>query len=91
MPTVQYSLPRWTKKFYSIHREGIRVYSGTFRTSPAEACDGTKKYGKKVGFAAVSTDISRRGDLPEEASIHTAEMTAINVVLKEVHKREDNG
>ena len=37
--------------------------------------DGSKSTGRKVGFAAVFTDITRRGSLPEEASIHTAEMT----------------
>ena len=26
-----------TKKLDSIHREGIRIYTGAFRTSPAEA------------------------------------------------------
>ena len=25
-----------TKKFESIHREGIKIYTGTFRTSPVE-------------------------------------------------------
>ena len=29
------------------------------------------------GFAAVFTDINRRGALSEEVSIHTAEMSAI--------------
>ena len=33
--------------------------------------------GGKVGFAAVFTDITRRGTLQEEASIHTVEMTAV--------------
>ena len=36
--------------------------------------DGSKSTGRKVGFAAVFTDITRRGALPEEASIHTVEM-----------------
>ena len=40
------------------------------------------KKGKKVGFAAVFTDITRRGALPEKVSIHTAEITAIEVALK---------
>ena len=44
---------------------------------------------RKVGCAVVFTDMSRKGALPEEASIHTAEMTAIKVVLKEIHKRKD--
>ena len=44
--------------------------------------------GNNVGFAAVFTDVIRREALPEEASICTPEMTAINVALKEIHKRE---
>ena len=45
--------------------------------------------GRKVSYAAVFKDITRRGALPEEASIYTAEMTAIKVTLKDIHKRED--
>ena len=41
--------------------------------------------GKKVGFAAVFMDIIRSGALPEEAFIHTAEMTAIKNIKD--HKR----
>ena len=32
---------------------------------------------------------TRRGALPEEASIHIAEMTVVKIALKEIHKRED--
>ena len=38
--------------------------------------DRSKSKGRKVGFAAVFMDIIRRGALPGEASIHTADMTA---------------
>ena len=38
----------------------------------------------KVGYAAIFTDSTRRGALPEEASIHTAEMTE----MKEIKERE---
>ena len=44
---------------------------------------------RMVGFAAVSTDITWRGVLSEEASIHKAKMTTIKVALKEIHKKED--
>ena len=37
LPTVQYSFPRDTKKLVSIHREGIRIYTGAFKTSPVES------------------------------------------------------
>ena len=40
--------------------------------------------GKRVCFAAVFTDITRKGVLSEEASIHTAEITA----LREIPKRK---
>ena len=43
-----------------------------------EACrDESKSTRRKVDFPAVIADITIRGTLPEEASIHTAEMTAI--------------
>ena len=45
---------------------------------------------EKVGLAAVFEDITKRGALPEEASIHTAEMTAIKTALGEIKKREGN-
>ena len=44
--------------------------------------DGSKSTGKKVGYAAIITDTTRRGELPEEASIHTAEMTAMKEIKK---------
>ena len=39
----------------------------------------------KVGYAAVFTDSTRKEAFPEEASIHTAEMTA----MKEIKGRDD--
>ena len=42
------------------------------------------------GFAAVFTDITKRGALPEKNSIHTAKMmTVIKVSLKDIHKKEN--
>ena len=43
--------------------------------------DGSKSIVKRVGFAALFTDITRKGTLPEEASAYTAEMTAIEIAL----------
>ena len=37
LPTIQQSLPRRSKKLNSIHSEGIRIYTGAFRTSSVEA------------------------------------------------------
>ena len=44
--------------------------------------DGSKSTGRKVGFAVAFMDNTRRRPLPKEASIHTAEMTAIKTALK---------
>ena len=55
MPTVKYSLPRKTKKLNGIHREVIRIYTGTFRKLPGEsmnveACDPTMELSRnKLG------------------------------------------
>ena len=35
------------------------------------------------------SDTTRRGALPEEASIHTTEMTAIKISKKEIKERKD--
>ena len=51
--------------------------------------DGLKNIGKKLGFAAGFTDIIRSMAFPEEASIHTTKMTAINIALIEIQNRED--
>ena len=48
-----------------------------------------KESGKKVGLAAVFEDTAKRGARPEEASIHTAEMTGIKTALKEIKKRRE--
>ena len=37
---------------------------------------------EKVGFSAVFSDIIRRKALPNESSIHTAEITAMKTKLK---------
>ena len=37
--------------------------------------NGSKSTRRKKGYTALFTDTTRRGALPEEASIHTAEMT----------------
>ena len=51
--------------------------------------EGSKSTGRKVDFAVVFEDITRRGALPENAPIHTAEMTAIKAPMREIQKRED--
>ena len=60
-----------TKEKYSIGKE---VY-----------IDESRSTGRKLDYAAVFTDTTRRGLLPEEATIHTIEMTA----MKEIKETED--
>ena len=50
--------------------------------------DGSKSTGRKVSFAAVFANTTRRGILQEEAFIHTAVMTAIKIAMREIKKRE---
>ena len=38
-------------------------------------------------FTAVFMDITKRKALPEEKSIHTAEMTAIKIAMSQLQKR----
>ena len=51
--------------------------------------DRSKSTERKVSFAAVFRDITSREALLEEASIHTAEMTAIKIPMREIQKKED--
>ena len=48
--------------------------------------DRLKSIGKKVNFAAVFTDLTRKGALSEKSFINKAEIT-IKKALKEIHKR----
>ena len=47
----------------------------------------SKSIGEKIGFSAVFADITRSETLPEEASIHKAEMTAIKIGMREIQKK----
>ena len=62
-----------------------KKYKNTKETYTEES----KSIGKKVGFAAVFFDITKRGALSEEVFICTAEMIAIKILSKEVNKIED--
>ena len=44
---------------------------------------------RNVGFTIVFTYITRREALPEKVSIHTDEMKALKIALKEANKREE--
>ena len=58
-------------------------HEGKHNNNKEAYTDGSKSTGSKVGFVAVSADITRRRALPEEASIHTVKMTA----MREIQKR----
>ena len=44
---------------------------------------------EKPNFSAVFPDIIRKGILSEKISIHTTEIIAIKINLKDIYKRED--
>ena len=46
-------------------------HKGNHSNNKEDYTDGSKSTGRKVDFAAVFTDITRREALPEEAPIHT--------------------
>ena len=56
---------------------------------PKKLTDGSKSMRRNVDFAGVFTDITRKGALPEEATIPTAKMTEVKVSLKVIHKWKD--
>ena len=58
-------------------------HKGKHGSSKEAYIDGSKSTGRKVGYAAVLTDTTRKEALPEEAFIHTAKNTAIKTALKE--------
>ena len=60
-----------------------------YKSNKKAFTDGSKSVVRKVGFAAVITDTTRKWALPEEASIYTAVMTSIKIAMKEIGKRED--
>ena len=64
-------------------------HKGNHSNNKKAYTDRSMSTGRKVGFAAVFVDIARRGGLPKEASIHTAEMTAIKISMREIQKRKD--
>ena len=55
-------------------------YKGKYGSSKEAYTDGSKSTGRKLGYAAVFTDTTRRGALPVEASIHTAEIIAMKEI-----------
>ena len=57
-------------------------HKGNHSNNKEAYSDEWKSTEKKVGFAAVFVDITRRGALPVETSILTAEMTAMREIQK---------
>ena len=62
-----------------------KQHKGNHSNNKEAYTDGLKSTRRKVKFAEIFADIIRSGALPEEASIHIAEMIA----MKEIQKRED--
>ena len=62
-------------------------HKGNYSNNNEAYTDKSKSIGWKVGFATVFKDIARRGALPEEAFIHTADMTAIKIAMREIQKK----
>ena len=63
-------------------RKQFLQHKGKHGSSKKNYTDRLKSTGRKVSYATVFTDTTRRGALPEEAFIYTAEMTAIKAALK---------
>ena len=61
----------------------LRESSTSYNIKNTIITNGSKSTGRKIGFVAVFIDITRRRALTEEATIHTAEMTA----MREIQKR----
>ena len=72
----------------SERKQQFLQHKGKHGSSKKNYTDKLKSTGRKVSYAAVFTDTTRRGALPEEAFIYTAEMTAIKAVMKEIKERE---
>ena len=73
----------------SVKKQHFLQHKGNNSNFKKAYTDGSKSTGRKVDFAAVFADITRSETLPEEASIHKAEMTAIKIGMREIKKRED--
>ena len=80
--TIPYEVYKHTKN-ESERKQHFLQHKGKHGNSKEAYTNGSKSTGMKVGYAAVFTDTTRGGALPEEASIHTAEMTA----MKEIKER----
>ena len=61
-------------------------HKGNHSNNKETYTDTSKSTGRKVGFAAIFAGIIRRGALPEETFIHTAEMT----IMREIQKKRGN-
>ena len=58
-------------------------HKGKHCSSKEAYTNGLKRTERKLGFAVVFASITRKRALPEEATIHTAEVTTINTAMKE--------
>ena len=70
----------------SMRKKTVFLTANKYENTKEVYTDGSKSMRKKVCFAAVFTDIIRRGALPEEASIYEAKTITIKISLKQIHK-----
>ena len=61
-------------------------HKGNHSNNKEAYTDGLKSRGRKVVFAAVFEDITTRGVLPKDATIHT-EIILIKITMKDTKKR----
>ena len=72
---------------YSKRKQHLLEHKEKHSNNKEAYTDGSKSTGRKLSFAAVLEGITRRGTLPEEASIHTAEMIAIKTAMRQIQKK----
>ena len=71
----------------SERKQHFLQHKGNHSNNKEAYTDGSKITGMKVGFAAVFEDFTRKEALPQDASIHTDEMTAIKIGMREIQKK----
>ena len=78
------------KEKHSERKQYFLQHKGNHSNNKEAYTDRPKSRRRKVDFTAVFADITRRGALPEEASIHTAEMTTIIFAMREIQKKREH-
>ena len=72
-----------------IRKQILIIRKGKHFNNKESYTDGSKSTRRKLGFAAVFKDCTRRGPLPEEASNYIAKQTAIKIAMREIQRKND--